>query len=259
MPKRSDNFPLVLAGFVFGFAYLFKTMFEGLLYTWVLKQLERHLGLLEAEVLAKLSDIGVAFFASVALVWFLYRYMANSFRHEFENRPKLSLSYAADATVKHSNGAIQTFIRVKNEARNDISGAQVKIEEAVVKKRGSDRWENTSILSRTNMSWGQEPDGGAQKYSTIQLAPGKGDILDFLTGPALFFEGQPSMFKIRVDPKHKGINPFFSQIGTYKFVIQASAINAEPKQLTIFAEWDGGKLTIRDDSRILETAEVLKA
>ena len=40
MPKRSDNFPLVLAGFVFGFAYLFKTMFEGLLYTWVLKQLK---------------------------------------------------------------------------------------------------------------------------------------------------------------------------------------------------------------------------
>jgi hypothetical protein len=67
MPKRSDNFPLVLAGFVFGFAYLFKTMFEGLLYTWVLKQLERHLGLLEAEVLAKLSDIGVAFFVPARL------------------------------------------------------------------------------------------------------------------------------------------------------------------------------------------------
>jgi hypothetical protein len=128
MPKRSDNFPLVLAGFVFGFAYLFKTMFEGLLYTWVLKQLERHLGLLEAEVLAKLSDIGVAFFASVALVWFLYRYMANSFRHEFGNRPKLSLSYAADATVKHSNGAIQTFIRVKNEARrNPVSPMQIDL------------------------------------------------------------------------------------------------------------------------------------
>jgi hypothetical protein len=258
MPKRSDNFPLVLAGFVFGFAYLFKTMFEGLLYTWVLKQLERHLGLLEAEVLAKLSDIGVAFFASGALVWFLYRYMANSFRHEFENIPKLSLSYAADATVKHSNGTIQTFIRVKNEARNDISGAQVKIEEAVVKKNGSDTWENTSILSRTNMSWGQEPDGGAQKYSTIQLAPGKGDILDFLTGP-LFPSGHPVVFKIRVDPKHKGINPFFSHIGTYRFVLQASALNAEPKQLTIFADWDGGKLVIRDGSRILETTEVLKA
>ena len=123
MPKRSDNFPLVLAGFVFGFAYLFKTMFEGLLYTWVLKQFGKGtVGLLEAEVLAKLSDIGVAFFASVALVWFLYRYMANRFRNEFENRPKLSLSYAIDATVKHSNGAIQTFIRVKNEAGNERSG-----------------------------------------------------------------------------------------------------------------------------------------
>ena len=68
----------MLAGFVFGFAYLFKTMFEGLLYTWVLKQLERHLGLPEAEVLAKLSDIGVAFFASIALVWFLYQYVVKS-------------------------------------------------------------------------------------------------------------------------------------------------------------------------------------
>jgi hypothetical protein len=204
MPKRSDNFPLVLAGFVFGFAYLFKTMFEGLLYTWVLKQLERHLGLPEAEVLAKLSDIGVAFFASIALVWFLYQYVVKSFQRELENIPKLSLSFAADATVKHRSGAIQTFIRVKNEARNDISGAQVKIEEALVKKNGSDTWENTSILSRTNMSWGQEPDGDAQKYSTIQLAPGKGDILDFLTGPSLFLQGHPVMFKIRVDPKHRG-------------------------------------------------------
>jgi hypothetical protein len=142
----------VLAGFVFGFAYLFKTMFEGLLYAWVLKQLEKHLGLLEAELLAKLSEIGFAFFASLALVWFLYRYIANGFRRELENIPKLSLSYAADATVRHSNGAIQTDIRVKNDARNDISGAQVKIEEAVVKKNGSDTWENTSLLARTNMS-----------------------------------------------------------------------------------------------------------
>jgi hypothetical protein len=39
------------------------------------------------------------------------------------------------------------------------------------------------------------PDGDAQKYSTIQLAPGKGDILDFLTGPSLFFRVIPSCLK----------------------------------------------------------------
>jgi hypothetical protein len=36
------------------------------------------------------------------------------------------------------------------------------------------------------------------------------------------------------------------------------SLNAEPKQLTIFADWDGDKLVIRDESRTLETAEVLK-
>jgi hypothetical protein len=268
MPRRPETFPLVLAGFVFGFTYLFKTMFEGLLYTWVLKQLDKYLGVPEAEVIAKLSEIGVALFAAVALVYFLYQYIAATFRREAEaeinKKQRLKLSFAADKTQKRVNGSKLTYLYATNEGQNDVSGVQVKIEEARFRSTNSDKWVGTSIVARTNMSWGHLPDGDPHKYSTIQLAPGS-EILDFINGPLLFHNpnGLPVPgFAIRVDPTHAGIDPRFGELGTYKFVIQLSALDiAQPEKLTLFADWDGKRLLIRadDSGQVLETATVLEA
>src|SRR5258708_99484 len=168
MPKRPESFPLVLAGFVFGFVYLFKTMFEGLLYTWVLKQMEKYLGVPEAEVIAKLSEIGVAFFAAIALVFFLYQYIAATFRRDAEAeksiKPRLNLSYAADKTIKTDVGGMATYLYVTNEGGSDVDGVQVIIESAEFRRHGSEKWEGTSIHARPNMSCGHLPDHHPQKY-----------------------------------------------------------------------------------------------
>jgi hypothetical protein len=69
-------------------------------------------------------------------------------------------------------------------------------------------------------------------------------------------------FLVRIDPKHwQNVSPVFSEIGTYKFVMQASASDVEkPARLTLFVNWDGKNLVILSDTgQVLESAAVLEA
>ena len=130
----------------------------------------------------------------------------------------------------------------------DITGVQVKIDEAVFKSDGSNVWEGTSIVARPNMSWGSLPDGDAAKYSTWSLPHGK-EIIDFISGPRRSNNDPHLGFAIRIDPRQRmHVNPFFWRPGTYKFVMQISAPNVEkPGKLTLFVDWDGQKVKIRSD------------
>ncbi len=266
MRKRSEYFELTLLVAGFGLAWLFKTIFEGLFYSTIIKFLESRFGLMEADVIAKFSAIAVPSAASFVVIWAIYRFIEKNLRQEFalENRPRLKLSYAPEKTLKHSNGSKQTFLYAINEGTSDVSDAQVKIEEAQYRKDGSDKWEGTSIVSRTNMSWGHVPDGDPQKYSTVALAPGS-EVVDFISGPHNFQQqdGQTRLgFLIRIDPRHwRNVNPAFFETGTYKFAMQTSASDVEnPAKPTLFVDWDGKSLVIRSDnpSEVLETAGVLE-
>jgi hypothetical protein len=180
-----------------------------------------------------------------------------------DKKPRLRLSYAQDKTQPRGiDGSKLTFLYAINDKGGDVSGVQVKIEEAVLRRDGSDKWDGTSIVARTNMSWGHLDDDDPQKYSTSQLAPGS-DVIDFISGPliAKFGSGQEILgFKIRISPKHRIVIPFFWEKGTYRFMMQISAADTEnPGKLTLFADWNGATLVIRSDDQVLETAEILKA
>ena len=118
------------------------------------------------------------------------------------------------------------------------------------------------------MSWCALPDDRWQdKYSGMQLQPGS-DLVDFISGPHTEENSADStnpsghypvdpFFKIRIDPKHVGVGvlPFFTEKGTYKFVMQVSAPNAgKPEQLTLLVDWNGKDFAIRStNGEILET------
>lgn len=72
--------------------------------------------------------------------------------------------------------------------------------------------------------------------------------MDFIKGPYCPPNHRPG-FLVKIDHQHAGINPYFVEVGTYKFVAQAIAIHTEkPEYLTVFVDWDGKKLTVRSDS-----------
>jgi hypothetical protein len=179
-------------------------------------------------------------------------------------KPCIKLSYAADGKTRNLGGGSKaTYLYATNERGRDVTSAQVKIEEAKFKPSESGEWQNTSIIARTNMSWGDKPDGDPQKYSTVQLAPGS-EIIDFISGPHKFLQQNRTQigFLVRIDPKHwQNVSPVFSEIGTYKFVMQASASDVEkPARLTLFVNWDGKNLVILSDTgQVLESAAVLEA
>jgi hypothetical protein len=182
-----------------------------------------------------------------------------------QNKPRLKLSYAADKALERADGSKITFLYATNEGQSDVSGAQVKIEQAQFRKDGSDKWEGTSIVSAPICRGGHVPDVEPQKYSTVPLAPGS-EVIDFISGPHNFKQqdGQTRLgFLIRIDPRHWGnVNPAFCEKGTYKFVMQASALDIEkPDKLTLLVDWDGTNLVIRSDepSQILESSKVLQA
>jgi hypothetical protein len=82
MAKRSQNFELVLLGFAIALVFVFKAIFENLFYAWLMRELERRFGLMEAEVIAGFSSIAVPVCASIALTWGLYRYLKRELTRE---------------------------------------------------------------------------------------------------------------------------------------------------------------------------------
>ena len=83
MRKRSEYFELTLLVAGFGLAWLFKTIFEGLFYSTIIKFLESRFGLMEADVIAKFSAIAVPSAASFVVIWAIYRFIEKNLRQEF--------------------------------------------------------------------------------------------------------------------------------------------------------------------------------
>jgi hypothetical protein len=203
------------------------------------------------------NDIGKTIFAftAFACVWITAYRLWKPLEEKI--RPKLKLSYAADKTLFHHDptGTKQTFLRVVNESAHDIEGAQVIVRDLRFRKQESDPWESSNIIATPNMSWCQLPDGDTRKFAATQLPPG-GHLLDFITGPAtgklpngVNIRG----FRFRVDPRHTGIVSFFHRKGTYKFTVQASALDAgKPEHLILFVNWSGKDYSVGCDNDILE-------
>jgi hypothetical protein len=81
--SRSEAFPLWVFAGGFALYLLFKNIFEGLFYSWAIKQLEVYLGIMEAQVTAKFAEVGISLVGVVAIVWLLFRYIGSNLRREF--------------------------------------------------------------------------------------------------------------------------------------------------------------------------------
>jgi hypothetical protein len=206
--------------------------------------------------------VGRLLVAPVRLYW-AERDKAETLLKKEASKPRIKLSYAKPETRNLGGGSRATYLYATNEGKTDVAGAQVKIEESLFRRMGSDTWENTSILVRHNMSWGDKADDDSQKYAPIQLASGS-EIIDFIEGPINITNrstGQTFIgFRIRIDPRlWRNVNPIFVEAGTYKFGMQISALDAERDNLSLLVDWNGKQLVIRSDQepgQVLETCEV---
>jgi hypothetical protein len=191
---------------------------------------------------------------------------------EADRRPQLMLVYAPDKTLPLSDGSRQTFLYAVNPSDTDVSGAQVKIEQAMYSRAPESLWEKTTIVARPNMSWADKADGDPNKYSAVQLAPGK-EVIDFIWGPRELTQiitdestgvkrhDTQRWFEIRIDPRQRHtVQPVFYQAGTYKFVMQVSARDAKPASLTLYVHWDESDFVIYNDlDQVLESRLSAKA
>jgi hypothetical protein len=83
MSKRSQNFELVLGGAA-ALYFLFNNIFGNLFYAWLKQELEKYTGILESDVLAKLSQVSFSLLLVIGIVWWLYRYIYRELRAEFQ-------------------------------------------------------------------------------------------------------------------------------------------------------------------------------
>src|ERR1043166_8445629 len=84
MSKRSQNFELVLLGSAAALYFLFNNIFGNLFYAWLKQEFEKYTGVLESDVLAKLSQISFSLLLVVVILWWLYRYIYRELRAEFQ-------------------------------------------------------------------------------------------------------------------------------------------------------------------------------
>jgi hypothetical protein len=84
MSKRSQDFELLLLGGAAALYFLFDNIFGNLFYAWLKQELEKYTGLLESDVLAKLSQVSFSLLLVIAIIWWLYRYIHQALRAEFQ-------------------------------------------------------------------------------------------------------------------------------------------------------------------------------
>src|SRR3954467_6335889 len=76
MPKRTkDSLPAIIGGSVILLALFFHSIYEDLLKAAVLKRLSAVMGIEEAELVSRLTEMALPIVGSVAVVWFLYGYL----------------------------------------------------------------------------------------------------------------------------------------------------------------------------------------
>jgi hypothetical protein len=75
MSRKSDNFPLVLAGGTLALWLLLHTAWNILFEDWLKHQLERFVGHSVAEMIEKFGAVGFPALAAIGTVWFLYVYI----------------------------------------------------------------------------------------------------------------------------------------------------------------------------------------
>lgn len=204
------------------------------------------------------NDIGKGIFAftAFACVWVTAYRLWKPLEEQI--RPKLKLSYAADKTFIHLDGSDkkQTYIRVTNESKQDVDGAQVIVQDCRFRRKQEDRWEPSHVIATINMSWCSRPDSEpGSKFGAIQLPPGD-HLLDFITAPELGTHVSGTRvrgFVLENDYRH--VNPpFFHNKGMYKFLMQVSSLDGgQADHLTLLVHWTGKDFSVRtDDGTILE-------
>ena len=85
MRRRSEHFELVLVFFIWALVALFQPIFEHLFANALLTWLENYMGISEAEIIARLSEIALPITGSIFLILLLYRYLERELRREFKD------------------------------------------------------------------------------------------------------------------------------------------------------------------------------
>jgi hypothetical protein len=225
MRKHSEHFELALIVFGFALTWLFKTMYEGLFYAWTLKQLERYLGLQEAEVIAKFSEIALPFAASVATILVLYRYI-----HRDLATPRISLLFneeQEDCKNPEPQG-IYVHVLAFNDGALPIDDCEAVLE--TVTRDGK----SVGYKSPKNLSWARPPDGSPEKFGKIRLADGnRPNPIDVLAAGTV--NGASFICPMISDPARRG----YVEQGIYRLGIKVSTSGAASAEIALLVDWKG--------------------
>jgi len=97
--KHSESFELSLVLFVWALVSLFQPIFEHLFAGAQLTWLESYMGISQAEVIARLSEIALPITGCILLILALYRFLEREVRHEFEDEDARLKKRLADLLI----------------------------------------------------------------------------------------------------------------------------------------------------------------
>jgi hypothetical protein len=112
MLRRSSfsDVVLVLAGTAL--YYLSQNIFGNLLYAWLKAEFEAYTGILESDLVGKLSQVFASSMWSIGIVWFLYRYISRDLRNELQaerSEDRQALWMLREEGVQLRNRGISTY------------------------------------------------------------------------------------------------------------------------------------------------------
>jgi hypothetical protein len=124
MAKRiSDSVPAVIGGGIILLSLFFHSIYEDLLKAAVLKRLSAVIGIEEAELVSRLTEMALPIMGAVAVVWFLYIYLKREMMAQIPDQA-IEAQRQHTAAIVAQTEAIKATAQLAESARVDSDGSK---------------------------------------------------------------------------------------------------------------------------------------
>lgn len=172
--RKSDNFPLIIAGSGLGLGLLLHTVWNILLEDWLKHQLEHYFGLSVADMIEKFGAVGFPLLVAAGIVWFLYQYLETTaskrYLEDIAPRIRFSSETSVDVLTFADNGGFageESFISVTNPGNSILEKCLVKLE--AIAAKGCRQETQSAVFTKA-----RQKDGHAGRFA---LSPGEKKLI----------------------------------------------------------------------------------
>ncbi|TPQ31527.1 hypothetical protein C2U70_23805 [Bradyrhizobium guangdongense] len=133
--KPDDNYPLLIGGGVIVLALFLHSIYEDLLKAAILQKLGALMGVTEAEIVGRMTEMALPSVGAIAVVWLLYKLIQSRLAQDYAEQAAPRIKFTGNATLETSEfshdgsfGGEHSLLTVENCGSSILEKCSIKIE-----------------------------------------------------------------------------------------------------------------------------------